>query len=48
MTDLMSHDWDAVREALYALQADTEENEPYAVSFIAAIQQVLDGLPDNE
>lgn len=48
MTDLQKHDWDLVRDALYALMADTEENEPAAVNFLNAIEQLLAGLPENE
>ena len=46
--DLQKHNWNKVREALYDLQADTEENEPHAINFLAAIQEVLDSLPENE
>ena len=46
--DLQKHNWDKVREALCDLQEYTEENEPYAVNFLAAIQEVLDSLPENE
>ena len=47
MSDLHEHDWEKVREALYALMEDTQENEPHAVNFIAAIEEVLACLPDN-
>lgn len=50
MTDeqLQKHDWDAVRNALYDLMEHTAEHEPHAVNSIAAIEQVLADLPENE
>ena len=46
--NLQKHDWDEIREALYDLQIHTEENEPHAVNFLRAIEEVLNGLPENE
>lgn len=44
--DLKKHDWEKVREALYDLQAETEQNEPHAVNFLNALEQVLASLPE--
>lgn len=41
------HNWSAVMAALEELKRDTEENEPHAVNFIAAIDEVIAGLPDE-
>ena len=41
------HDWAAVTDALHALQADTEENEPHAVNLLAALEEVIVSLPEN-
>ena len=46
MPDMTKHDWNTVREALYDLQAETEENEPHAVNFLAALETVLASLPE--
>ena len=43
--DLEKHDWIAVTQALYDLMAHTEEHEPHAVNFIAAIEEVIAGIP---
>ena len=47
-TDISKHDWDEIRDALSDLMAHTEENEPDAVNYIAAIEAVLSGLPEND
>lgn len=43
--DLQKHNWEAVLLALYDLMAHTEEHEPHAVNFLAAIEEVIGGLP---
>lgn len=48
MGELQKHDWEKVSDALYALMADTEENEPHAVNLIAALETVIASLPENE
>ena len=40
------HDWQAESDALYALMADTEKNEPYATEFLAALETVIASLPE--
>ena len=47
-TDISKHDLDKISDALSDLMAHTEENEPDAVNYIAAIETVLAGLPENE
>lgn len=43
---LKDFDWDEVRDALEALLADLEENEPHAKNTIREIQNVLASIPD--
>lgn len=46
--DLQRHNWGEVQEALRDLQTHTEEHEPYAKTYLAAIETVLDGMPQDE
>lgn len=41
------HDWPAVMAALEELKKNTQENEPHAVNFLAAIEEVISGLPEE-
>jgi hypothetical protein len=45
---LTSHDWDKVRDALFALQEYTQEHEHHAVNLLNALEYVLASLPENE
>ncbi|WP_395175561.1 hypothetical protein [Roseibium alexandrii] len=48
MKNVQDFDWDEIREALDVLLADCLENEPAAVNYHRAVQDTLDGLPENE
>lgn len=41
------HDWPAVLAALQDLKDETEKNEPWAVSILAALEEVLASLPED-
>ena len=44
--DLKKHNWAAVQAALFDLVEHTQEHEPHAVNFIAAVEEVIAGLPE--
>lgn len=43
--DLATHDWPAVLEALQDLLTASRDDEPDAINFHAALQDVIAGLP---
>ena len=44
---MIPHDWPAVMRALQDLLEETQRDEHGAVNFIAALEAVIEGLPEE-